>query len=200
MVYTKRHFGGFALCRYTNLFEFYNIVLTNDIIWRIISSEQRYCRAINTVKKKIYITSQYCRAKESRQTTEKKKNDGKEKWLMHRVIQERSRNMGFSVNAGLLDAMVLSVVQNDDTYGYEITQFLRKAVDISESTLYPVLRRLQKNDLLETYDKEYMGRNRRYYHVTPKGNEALEEYRNEWVAHKEKVDSILMNKGADDNE
>ncbi len=119
---------------------------------------------------------------------------------MHRVISERSRNMGFSVNAGLLDAMVLSVVQNDDTYGYEITQYLRKAVDISESTLYPVLRRLQKNDLLETYDKEYMGRNRRYYRVTPKGNEALEEYRVEWQAHKEKVDSILMNKGADDNE
>ncbi|MCR5539660.1 MAG: PadR family transcriptional regulator [Ruminococcus sp.] len=108
--------------------------------------------------------------------------------------------MGFSVNAGLLDAMVLSVVQNDDTYGYEITQFLRKAVDISESTLYPVLRRLQKNDYLETYDKEFMGRNRRYYRVTPKGNEALEEYRQEWQAHKEKVDSILMNKGADDNE
>ena len=119
---------------------------------------------------------------------------------MHRIIKERSRNMGFSVNAGLLDAMVLSVVQNDDTYGYEITQYLRKAVDISESTLYPVLRRLQKNELLETYDKEYMGRNRRYYRVTPKGNEALEEYRQEWEQHKEKVDSILMNKGAADNE
>ncbi len=119
---------------------------------------------------------------------------------MHRVITERSRNMGFPVNAGLLDAMVLSVVRNDDTYGYEITQFLRKAVDISESTLYPVLRRLQKNEFLETYDKEFMGRNRRYYRVTPKGNEALEEYRREWQAHKEKVDSILMNKGADDNE
>ena len=49
--------------------------------------------------------------------------------------------MGFSINAGLLDAMVLSIVQNNDTYGYEITQYLRKAVDISESTLYPVLRR-----------------------------------------------------------
>ena len=66
--------------------------------------------------------------------------------------------MGFSVNAGLLDAMVLSIVQQNDTYGYEITQYLRKAVDISESTLYPVLRRLQKGELLETYDKEYMGR------------------------------------------
>lgn len=119
---------------------------------------------------------------------------------MHRVIEERSVHMGFSVSAGLLDAMVLSVVQKDDTYGYEITQYLRKAVDISESTLYPVLRRLQKNELLETYDKEYMGRNRRYYRVTPKGNNALEEYRQEWQAHKEKVDSILMNEGAAENE
>lgn len=120
---------------------------------------------------------------------------------MHRVIQRKEqRHMGFSVNAGLLDAMVLSVVQNDDTYGYEITQYLRKAVDISESTLYPVLRRLQKSELLETYDKEYMGRNRRYYRVTPKGSNALEEYRQEWQAHKEKVDSILMNKGAAENE
>lgn len=103
--------------------------------------------------------------------------------------------MGFPVSAGLLDSMVLSVVQHEDTYGYEITQYLRKAVDVSESTLYPVLRRLQKNELLDTYDKEYMGRNRRYYHVTPKGLEALEDYREQWREHKRKVDSILMNEG-----
>lgn len=82
--------------------------------------------------------------------------------------------MGFPISAGLLDSMVLSVVDREDTYGYEITQFIRSAVDVSESTLYPVLKRLQKNELLETYDKEYMGRNRRYYHVTPKGEKALE--------------------------
>ncbi len=108
--------------------------------------------------------------------------------------------MGFSINAGLLDAMVLSIVQNNDTYGYEITQYLRRAVDISESTLYPVLRRLQKGELLETYDKEYMGRNRRYYRITEKGKDTLEEYREEWQNHKRKVDSILMNEGAEDNE
>ena len=76
--------------------------------------------------------------------------------------------MGFSINAGLLDAMVLSIVQNNDTYGYEITQYLRKAVDISESTLYPVLRRLQKGEMLETYDKEFMGRNRGITELLPR--------------------------------
>ena len=108
--------------------------------------------------------------------------------------------MGFSINAGLLDAMVLSIVQKNDTYGYEITQYLRKAVEISESTLYPVLRRLQKGELLETYDKEYMGRNRRYYRITAKGAETLEEYREDWLSHKKKIDSILMNEGAESYE
>ena len=61
--------------------------------------------------------------------------------------------MGFPISAGLLDSMVLSVVDREDTYGYEITQFIRSAVDVSESTLYPVLKRLQKNELLETYDR-----------------------------------------------
>lgn len=101
--------------------------------------------------------------------------------------------MSFPISAGLLDAMVLSVVNKGDTYGYEITQYIRSAVDVSESTLYPVLRRLQKSDLLETYDREYMGRNRRYYHVTNKGESALQEYRYDWQEHKAKVDSILLN-------
>lgn len=105
--------------------------------------------------------------------------------------------MGFPISAGLLDSMVLAVVHKEDTYGYEITQYIRKAVDISESTLYPVLRRLQKSEYLETYDKEYMGRNRRYYHVTQKGCLALKDYRDEWKEHKRKVDSILMNEGGE---
>lgn len=108
--------------------------------------------------------------------------------------------MGFSINASLLDAMVLSIVQKNDTYGYEITQYLQKAVDISESTLYPVLRRLQKSEMLETYDKEFMGRNRRYYRITPHGVTSLDEYREEWRSHKKKIDSILMNEGAENHE
>lgn len=100
--------------------------------------------------------------------------------------------MSFPISAGLLDSMVLAIVSSEDTYGYEITQTMRKAVDVSESTLYPVLKRLQKSQMLETYDKEYMGRNRRYYHVTSKGAAQLSDYRSEWVEHKTKVDSILM--------
>lgn len=101
--------------------------------------------------------------------------------------------MAFPINASLLDAMVLSVVHKEDTYGYKITQDIREAVDVSESTLYPVLRRLQKEDNLETYDKEFQGRNRRYYKVTPKGEATLGLYKEEWKLHKLKIDKILLN-------
>ncbi len=107
--------------------------------------------------------------------------------------------MGFPISAGLLDSMVLATVSLQDTYGYEITQNIRKAVDVSESTLYPVLRRLQKSGYLQTYDREYMGRNRRYYNITDSGRLALDCYKRDWQDHKDKVDSILMNVGDNDD-
>lgn len=107
--------------------------------------------------------------------------------------------MAFPINSTLLDALVLSIVRKEDTYGYKITQDIRTAMDISESTLYPVLRRLQKDECLDTYDKEYMGRNRRYYTVTPKGAAALNFYREEWLLHKRKIDGILF-EGGNENE
>ena len=72
--------------------------------------------------------------------------------------------MVFNTGAALLDAIVLAVVSREDegTYGYKITQDVRQVLEISESTLYPVLRRLLKDDCLETYDQEFGGRNRRY--------------------------------------
>ena len=99
--------------------------------------------------------------------------------------------MSFPVSAGLLDALVLSVVSKEDTYGYKITQEIREAMEMSESTLYPVLRRLQKDECLETYDMEYMGRNRRYYKVTPKGSSQLNLYKDEWRAYKKKIDKVI---------
>ena len=76
--------------------------------------------------------------------------------------------MVFNTGAALLDAIVLAVVSMDEdgTYGYKITQDVRQAIDISESTLYPVLRRLQRDGCLEVYDREFGGRNRRYYKIT----------------------------------
>ena len=101
--------------------------------------------------------------------------------------------MALPISAGLLDAIVLSIVKREDTYGYKITQDITKAAQVSESTLYPVLRRLQKNSYLVTYDREFQGRNRRYYRVTPSGVNRLDEYKAQWENHKKIVDSILNN-------
>ena len=99
--------------------------------------------------------------------------------------------MSFPISAGLLDALVLAVVLKEDTYGYKITQEIREAMEMSESTLYPVLRRLQKDECLETYDMEFMGRNRRYYRVTPRGSSQLNLYREEWQLYKKKIDRVI---------
>lgn len=101
--------------------------------------------------------------------------------------------MAFPVSAALLDALVLSVVSKEDTYGYKITQEIREAMDMSESTLYPVLRRLLKNNFLESYDQEYMGRNRRYYKITDIGLKQLGDYQSEWAVYKEKIDRLMIN-------
>ena len=103
--------------------------------------------------------------------------------------------MAFPITSALLDALVLAVVAKEDTYGYKITQDIRVAVDGSESTLYPVLRRLQKEEVLETYDREFQGRNRRYYRVTNKGSAALELYREEWKLHRKKIEDIIFTQG-----
>ena len=83
--------------------------------------------------------------------------------------------MVFNTGAALLDAIVLAVVakEPEGTYGYKITQDVRSVIELSESTLYPVLRRLQKDDCLVTYDKQINGRNRRYYKITDEGKEML---------------------------
>ena len=99
--------------------------------------------------------------------------------------------MTYQLQAPLLDACVLGIVAQEDSYGYTLTQKVREVVDISESTLYPVLRRLQKENLLETYDQPFQGRNRRYYRVTEAGKEKLNFYRDEWQEYQNKVDALI---------
>lgn len=91
-----------------------------------------------------------------------------------------------------MDALVLSIAAKESTYGYKITQDVRSVMDISESALYPVLRRLQKDGFLETYDQEFAGRNRRYYRITDSGRVQLEQYRLEWTVYKGQIDSVLL--------
>lgn len=100
--------------------------------------------------------------------------------------------MTFNTGTALLDALVLSVVNQQDTYGYKITQDVRNVVDISESTLYPVLRRLQKDGFLAAYDQEFAGRNRRYYTITPAGENKLDECREEWQVYQKKIENLLF--------
>mgnify|MGYP002516926587 CR=1 FL=1 len=97
----------------------------------------------------------------------------------------------FPISAALLDAMVLALVQKEDTYGYKITREIQAVISISESTLYPVLRRLQKEQFLVTYDRAYLGRNRRYYQITEAGRQALCQYRTDWNQYKQQIDSFL---------
>ena len=77
--------------------------------------------------------------------------------------------MAIQLGSVLLDACVLAVVMREDTYGYKLTQEVKQIMDVSESTLYPVLRRLQQSGCLTVYDKPFQGRNRRYYAITPAG-------------------------------
>ena len=100
--------------------------------------------------------------------------------------------MVFQLGSALLDACVLAVLSKEDTYGYVLTQTIKEIMDVSESSLYPVLRRLQKDNCLSTYDQPYQGRNRRYYSITEDGKAKLGEYTNEWLSYKQKVDQILL--------
>lgn len=106
--------------------------------------------------------------------------------------------MVFQIGSTLLDACVLSYLQKGDTYGYVLTQTLKDNLEISESTLYPVLRRLQKEDFLTTYDEPYQGRNRRYYHITEEGEKMCTVYRQEWENYKSRIDNMIL--GGEENE
>jgi PadR family transcriptional regulator PadR len=103
----------------------------------------------------------------------------------------------------LLDGCVLSVLSRGDAYGYALTQKLQKASNISESTLYPVLRRLQKDRHLETYDSPYAGRNRRYYKITAEGRQKLAHIQEERAVFRGMIDGMLseeLEEGEKENE
>ena len=101
--------------------------------------------------------------------------------------------MAINTTAGLLDAIVLSVVaqEPEGTYGYRITQQVTHPLELSESTLYPVLRRLQKDGCLTVHDEAFNGRNRRYYQITPAGRARQAEFAAEWEAYTTKINKLF---------
>ena len=99
--------------------------------------------------------------------------------------------MAFQIGSALLDACVLAVLDKRDVYGYELTVQIKSVLDVSESTLYPVLRRLQKDEYVHTYDQPYNGRNRRYYTITDEGREQFAAYRKDWEVYRNSIETIM---------
>ncbi len=96
---------------------------------------------------------------------------------------------------GLLDACVLAAIAREDAYGYRVTQEAVAMLGVSESALYPVLRRLEKQGCFETYSREYGGRLRKYYRITPFGLERLRESRMQLKEVSRVIDYIMQEKG-----
>lgn len=88
--------------------------------------------------------------------------------------------MDIQLKRGLLDVCVLSAIQKEDSYGYQIIKDMKPYVEISESTLYPILRRLEAAQLLTVRSAEHNGRLRKYYHITDAGRKRIETFKTEW--------------------
>lgn len=97
----------------------------------------------------------------------------------------------YPVSAVLTECLILSVVEQQDSYGYEISQTVKLVAAIKESTLYPILRKLETGGYLTTYSEEFQGRKRKYYSITEEGRRQLEYLRKEWREYRKIVDDIV---------
>jgi PadR family transcriptional regulator PadR len=99
--------------------------------------------------------------------------------------------MAIQIPTVLLDGTVLASLEVEDMYGYTLTKAVQAQLAVSESTMYPVLRRLQKNGDLETYDQPFEGRMRRYYRLTDQGVAHFQEIRSEWLEFQTAMNRIM---------
>lgn len=88
--------------------------------------------------------------------------------------------MDVQLKRGLLDICVLAAIKDEESYGYQIIKDMKPYVDISESTLYPILRRLETAELLTVRSAEHNGRLRKYYRITDAGLSRIRAFKEEW--------------------
>lgn len=88
--------------------------------------------------------------------------------------------MDIQLKRGILEVCVLKALQKQDSYGYQIIKDISAHVKISESTLYPILKRMESSDFVTEYSVEHNGRLRKYYHITGKGRRRIEDFLVEW--------------------
>ena len=102
--------------------------------------------------------------------------------------------MDTQLKKGLLDVCVLSVLRNGESYGYKIISDVAPYIEISESTLYPILKRLEAPGAVSTHSREYNGRLRKYYEITEKGMQRIVEFIED-VREFEKIYEFIVNGG-----
>ena len=88
--------------------------------------------------------------------------------------------MDVQLKRGLLDVCVLAAIKNEDSYGYRIIKDLKPYVDLSESTLYTILKRLEGARMLTVRTSEHGGRLRKYYRITERGRKRIADFKDEW--------------------
>lgn len=88
--------------------------------------------------------------------------------------------MDAQLRRGVLDVLVLSAIKNEDSYGYKIIKDLKPIIELSESTLYTILKRLIDDNMVVVRSEEFEGRLRKYYHITDKGLTRIKDFKEEW--------------------
>ena len=88
--------------------------------------------------------------------------------------------MDNQLKRGLLDVCVLAAIKNEDSYGYKIIKDMKPYIELSESTLYTILKRLEAANMLTVRTAEHGGRLRKYYRITEEGVRRIEEFKEEW--------------------
>lgn len=88
--------------------------------------------------------------------------------------------MNVQLKKGIVEVCVLASLRKEPSYGYKIIDDISELIEISESTLYPILRRLEASEMLETFTRDFNGRVRKYYRITKRGIEKINDFISEW--------------------
>jgi PadR family transcriptional regulator PadR len=105
--------------------------------------------------------------------------------------------MAMQLSSDLMDGMVLALLSKEDMYGYTLTKQVQERFNVSESTMYPVLRRLKAKGYLTTYDEPFEGRNRRYYKISDDGLAALTDTQAEWRTFSQNINELMLGETGD---
>ena len=106
--------------------------------------------------------------------------------------------MDIQLKRGLLDVCVLAAIKNEDSYGYKIIKDMKPYIELSESTLYTILKRLENAEMLTVWSAEHGGRLRKYYRITEIGRRRIEEFKAEWKEMVSIYNFVAKEDGDDD--